>query len=234
LSLQDVFGDIRNASILDCDRDFTTTMQELVQAILTGITAFTATNLDDLVVLMLFFARTDERFRPQQIIAGQYCGFLVLVLASLPGFLGGYVVPKPWLGLLGVLPIAIGLSELRSPDDDEVSVQTISDESIEARSPFRFDFTRFLQPQIYQVAAVTVANGGDNIGIYVPLFANSSLTSLGIILVVFSIAIGIWCMLAYALARHPAIARTLTHYGHRVVPFVLIGLGIYILLESQL
>ncbi len=36
-----------------------------------------------------------------------------------------------------------------------------------------------LNPQTYKVAAVTVANGGDNIGIYVPLFASSDLTSLG-------------------------------------------------------
>jgi cadmium resistance transport/sequestration family protein len=209
-------------------------MPELVHAIFAGIAAFAATNFDDLVVLMLFFARTNDRFRPQQIIVGQYCGFWVLILASLPGFLGGYVVPKPWLGLLGILPITIGFSALRSQDTDEIPVQTVSDEYIENRSASRFRLTRFIQPQIYQVAAVTVANGGDNIGIYVPLFANSSLASLGIILVVFSIAIGIWCTLAYALARHPAIARTLTLYGHRIVPFVLIGLGLYILLESHI
>lgn len=208
-------------------------MSELINATLTGMTAFAATNIDDIVILMLFFAQVNDRLRPQHIIVGQYCGLGVFILASLPGFLGGYIVPKPWLGLLGLLPIAIGISHWVSPESDDDSVQTVSDEWLEPPSDRRSHLTQIFQPQTYQVAAVTIANGGDNIGIYVPLFANSSLESLGIILVVFLGMVGIWCAMASALASHKAIAHILTRYGHRIVPFVLIGLGIYILLESQ-
>ncbi|WP_315889766.1 cadmium resistance transporter [Kovacikia minuta] len=77
-----------------------------------------------------------------------------------------------------------------------------------------------------------MANGGDNIGIYIPLFANSSLRELIVILGVFLIMIGIWCAIADQLTQHPLLSQALTCYGHRLVPFILIGLGIFIFIDS--
>jgi cadmium resistance protein CadD (predicted permease) len=82
------------------------------------------------------------------------------------------------------------------------------------------------------VASVTFANGGDNIGIYTPLFASSNLMRLLIFLVVFYLLLGVWCVVSYFLTRQPLVAEVLTRYGHLIVPFVLIALGIYILIES--
>jgi cadmium resistance protein CadD (predicted permease) len=85
---------------------------------------------------------------------------------------------------------------------------------------------------VTSVAAVTFANGGDNIGIYTPLFASSDLVRLLIVLVVFYALLGVWCYVGYVVTRHPAVAHVLTRYGHLIVPFILIGLGIYIILDS--
>jgi cadmium resistance transport/sequestration family protein len=191
-----------------------------------------ATNLDDLVILMLFFAQTNAVFRPKHIMVGQYLGFGALILASLPGFFGGLMVPKPWIGLLGLLPIAIGLYQLIH-QEDENEVQTIANEfQSKIKLPI-LSALGLLAPQSYQVAAVTIANGGDNIGIYVPLFAASSAAILGVILSVFLVMVGVWCYGAYQLARHPIVTRVLTQYGAAIVPFVLIGLGIFILIDSE-
>jgi cadmium resistance transport/sequestration family protein len=201
-------------------------MNELVTAISTGITAFTATNLDDLLILLLFFSQVNAAFQRRHIVAGQYLGFAALVFASLPGFFGSLIFPPDWIGMLGLLPIAIGLSRLLNPetDDGEVEAELEQSESSFLRS--------FLSPQTYSVAAVTVANGGDNIGIYVPLFANNTLESLVVILGVFFALVGVWCYAAYRLIQMRAIADTLTRYGNQLVPFVLIGLGIAILVKS--
>ena len=43
--------------------------------------------------------------------------------------------------------------------------------------------------------------------------------------------VGVWCIIAYQLTRQPTIARILSRYGHAVVPFVLIGLGLFIMYE---
>ncbi|MBD2461871.1 cadmium resistance transporter [Oscillatoria sp. FACHB-1407] len=206
----------------------------ITQAVITGTTAFIATNIDDIVILMLFFAQVNTTFRPRHIIIGQYLGFAVLILASLPGFFGGLLIPREWIGLLGFLPIAIGLKQWFSPDDDD-AVKTVSDELMHPteKSSLSFNLAKVLAPQSYSVAAVTIANGGDNIGIYIPLFANSNLTVLGITLIVFFVLIAVWCAVAYRLAHFPAIAHVLTRHGHAIVPFVLIGLGIFILVESK-
>jgi len=86
---------------------------------------------------------------------------------------------------------------------------------------------------VLTVAAVTFANGGDNIGIYVPLFASSDLSALLLTLTTFAVLIAVWCVAAYYLGNHPAVKRIVDRYGHVLVPFVLIGLGIYIIVSSR-
>jgi cadmium resistance transport/sequestration family protein len=199
-----------------------------IQAAIAGSTAFIATNVDDILILMLFFSQTNSSFRRRHIVVGQYLGFIALVIASLPGFFGGLIIPRAWIGLLGFVPIAIGISHLINNQEDELEIQTVSDSDTIAKGLFVA-----IAPQTYKVAAVTFANGGDNIGIYVPLFASSNLANLAVICLTFLVLIGVWCYIAYRLTRHKAIAGVLTKYGERVVPFVLIGLGIFILLESE-
>jgi len=201
-------------------------MNELLTAISTGMTAFTATNLDDILILLLFFSQVNAVFRRRHIVFGQYLGFTALVLASLPGFFGRLIFPPDWIGMLGLLPIAIGLSRLLNPETDDSEAEAELEQS---ENSF---FTSFLSPQTYSVAAVTVANGGDNIGIYVPLFASNTLESLAVILAVFFGMVGVWCYAAYRLIQMRAIADTLTRYGNQLVPFVLIGLGMAILVKS--
>lgn len=201
-------------------------MSGLVTAIPTGLTAFCATNLDDILVLLLFFSQVNGSFRRQHIVVGQYLGFTTLVLASLPGFFGSLILPRPWIGLLGIVPIAIGIGRLLESNTEESEVETIEP----ANNPSLFNF---LSPHTYGVAAVTFANGGDNIGIYVPLFASSTWSSLLIIVGEFLLLVGIWCYAAYKLTETKAIAELLTRYGNNLIPFVLIALGVVILVDSQ-
>jgi cadmium resistance transport/sequestration family protein len=201
-------------------------MSGIVTTIPTGLTAFCATNLDDILVLLVLFSQVNNSFRRRHIVAGQYLGFTILVLASLPGFFGSLILPKPWIGLLGIVPIVIGISRLleEQTDDLEENETEIASES---------SGLSFLSPQTYGVAAVTFANGGDNIGIYVPLFANSTWSSLLVIVGEFFLLVGIWCYAAYKLTKTKAIADLITSYGNNLIPFVLIGLGFLILLDSQ-
>ena len=80
---------------------------------------------------------------------------------------------------------------------------------------------------------MTFSNGGDNIGIYTPLFAKySSVGEVVLIALIFLVMTAIWCIIAYSLVRHPIIAIRLDKTGHIIFPFVLIGLGIYILVSN--
>lgn len=208
-------------------------MTWIAAAIIAGVTSFAATNIDDIVISMLFFAQVNATFRPRHIVVGKYLGFTALIAASLPGFFGGLIVPKAIIGLLGLVPIAIGISHLVKTENDRDELQAVSGEfKCQSNSSAVSKLANLFNAQTLNVAAVTVANGGDNIGIYLPLFASNDLPSLALILAVFSVMVGVWSYVAYRLTRQRAIAKILTRYTQAIVPFVLIGLGIFILIES--
>ncbi len=200
-------------------------MSELLTPILTGITAFTATNLDDIVILTLFFSQVNATFRRWHIVAGQYLGFTALVLASLPGFFGGFIVPRPWIGLLGLVPIAIGISSLLNREEDE---------SVDSVNHSQCSGIPILNVQTHSVAAIAFANGSDNISIYVPLFANSDWESMLIIIGIFFVLVGVWCYAAYQIINQQAIASLINSYANQIVPFVLMAIGAFIVWESDL
>ncbi|MBD2499490.1 cadmium resistance transporter [Anabaena azotica] len=202
-------------------------MDDFISAISTGFAAFTATNLDDIVVLLLFFSQVNATFQKKHIVIGQYLGFTALVLASLPSFFGGRLFPEAWIGLLGTVPIAIGVNRLFNQEADEEEPPILTEQSHDSW------LSSLFSPQAYGVAAVTIANGGDNLSIYVPLFASSTGEDLGVILTVFFSLVAVWCYAAYRFTQVPALAKLFTRYGSYFVPFVLIGLGTYILIDSH-
>ncbi|NMG05666.1 cadmium resistance transporter [Brasilonema sp. UFV-L1] len=201
-------------------------MSTLITITSTGVAAFLITNLDDLVILTLLFAQVNTTFRHRQIVLGQYLGFTVLVTISLAGFFGSLILPSVWMDISGFLPIAIGLNRLVNLNEDNFNKHLATSSSLSV--PIR----GLLSPEIYSVAAVTVGIGGDNIGIYAPLFANIKLTSLLVILSVFFVLVAVLCYAAYLLAHQKAIAFIIKRYGNSLVPFILIGLGIYIALDN--
>ncbi|QLE49955.1 transporter [Nostoc sp. C057] len=203
-------------------------MNELVTAITTGAIAFIATNIDDIVILLLFFSQINTSLRPRHIVAGQFLGFTVLLILSLPGLFGGLVLSKNWIGLLGLLPMSIGISSLVNREEDSSKEVVATTEEAEAST-----ITSFFSPQAYSVAAVTLANGSDNISVYVPLFASSNLKSFVVIIGLFFLLLGIWCYGAYKLTHYRVIADILTRYINNFVPFILIGLGAFIVLKSE-
>src|SRR5215212_5820660 len=183
-------------------------MTEWGSTVWVSITSFTATNLDDLFLLMLFFGQRKHGFRAGHIVAGQFLGFTALVLVSLFGFLLHGRFPERWLGLLGLLPIVIGAWRLwrvtRPPEPDYTPKRPVSNVS--------------------SVAAVTIANGADNIVIYTPLFATMNQGATVCVLIVFACMLALWCCLGASLARFTGFHAGLNRYGHVLMPLVLIAL----------
>ncbi|MBD2360601.1 cadmium resistance transporter [Anabaena minutissima FACHB-250] len=203
-------------------------MSELVTTLLVGISAFIATNIDDIVILLLLFSQLSSSFRCRHIVAGQYLGFTVLIIASLPGLFGGLIIPPNWIGLLGLIPITMGISSLINREENEILeavVTTAEDQDANTTSVFN--------ASIYKVAAITIANGSDNISVYIPLFASSNTVDFIIITGLFFILIAIWCYLAYKLTYQAKIANILSQYSTYTLPFILIILGGIIILRTE-
>src|SRR5262249_52395094 len=87
---------------------------------------------------------------------------------------------------------------------------------------------------VLAVTVVTVANGGDNIGIYTPVFATSTSTStnIGIFIVVFMLMVAGWLLFAHWLVHHPSLGAPIRRYAHLLVPFVLIAIGFFVLYDG--
>jgi cadmium resistance protein CadD (predicted permease) len=188
-----------------------------------AIAAFAATDIDDLFLLMMFFS---SRIYPaRQVVIGQHLGIGALVSVSIIGSLIALVIPTYIIGLLGMVPIAIGIKELIDTKKDESpSMQTIK------RKRKNRSYLAFLT-----VAAVTISNGGDNIGVYVPLFSKySTAGQITMVTAIFITMTAVWCIIAYYLVNHPLLASRVRRIGNIIMPFALIGLGIYILIDSFL
>jgi cadmium resistance protein CadD (predicted permease) len=211
-------------------------LTDLVSLIAIGVSAFVATNIDDIFVLMMFFSSSysSSMASPvRQIVLGQYIGIGLLIAISALGSLISLVVPPYIIGLLGIVPIAIGTRRLVQIiiKRDKTSAPPSMDAAKESNNRKRNkQYLPFLA-----VAAVTFSNGGDNIGVYTPMFAQyNSVSQVTTLIVVFMLMTAVWCIAAYYLVNHPLVASRIRRIGHVVMPFVLIGLGIYILAQAFL
>lgn len=183
-----------------------------------GALSFAATDIDDLLLLTALFA--NARLRRANVVAGQFLGIAVLFVACAIAASVSLLIPPWWTALLGLIPLFMGLRGLvrlaRGQDDDDDD-----DEAEKAKS-----LSGGLQ--VFSVAAITVANGGDNVGVYIPLFAKD-FHAVPVYALAFFLMTGVWCLLSYSFVRNPWFGRHVERYGEAALPFVLVGIGLYIL-----
>ncbi|MBC6605615.1 cadmium resistance transporter [Hymenobacter sp. BT188] len=182
-----------------------------------ALVTFAVTNVDDLLLLSLFFS--NPRYPVRSVVVGQFLGVAFLVGVSLVGLVLGTFVNQQWIGLLGLVPIFIGLRaawRLQSASVPETTQQEVSTGS-----------------SVLQVSAITIANGADNVSVYVPLFATLPVVTVGLYCGVFAAMVGVWCIVSYYLVQHPGLSKVLACYGHLVLPFFLMALGCWILFETK-
>ena len=179
-----------------------------------AITVFVLTNIDDLLLLAAFFA--DGRLRPAAIVGGQLLGIGALVAASWIAALSALVIPSAWIALLGLAPLALGIRLLWTPARD-AAADTAQRDVVDAR-----------HSQLVSVAAVTIANGGDNLGVYIPLFA-ADVRLIPLYAAIFGALTLVLCGVGRLIVDAPIVGSRLRRYGRLALPFVLIALGLWIM-----
>ncbi|MEV4637287.1 cadmium resistance transporter [Actinoplanes sp. NPDC049548] len=187
------------------------------EIVLAAAGIFAGTNVDDIIVLTVLFlaARATGRPRPWQIWAGQYAGIAVLVAVSALAALGLTIVPDPWTGLLGLVPIALGVRGLVAAGrSDDGAPETVA------------------AGNAFAVAGVTVANGADNIAVYTPVFRTLGIGGSVVTVVVFAALVAVWCAAAAWLGSHRQVIAVAERYGHWLVPLVFVAIGLVIVIES--
>ncbi len=193
-------------------------MTDLLGTVAAAGGVFAGTNVDDLIVLTVLFlaARASGRPKVWQVWAGQYGGIAALVLVSGLGALGLTLIPDRWVGLLGLVPLGLGVRGLiaaaRRADDD-------------GESPV-------VAGNAFAVAGVTIANGADNIAVYTPMFRTIGVSGTAVTVAVFAVLVAVWCLASSWLGSHRRVIAVIERHGHWLVPLVFITIGLVILIES--
>ena len=194
----------------------------MVQNVVTSIILYSGTAVDLLIILMLFFAKRKSRKDIINIYLGQFLGSVSLIFLSLLfAFVLNYIPSKEILGLLGLIPIFLGLKVLLLGDSDGEAI---------AKDGLRKDNKNL----IFLVAMITFAScGADNIGVFVPYFITLNLANLIVTLLTFLVMIYLLVFSAQKLAQVPSVGETLEKYSRWFIASVYLGLGIYILIENN-
>ena len=188
----------------------------MIAIVLSAVVAYAATNIDDILLLTVLLAGASEKRNKTAIVIGQYLGIFLLFAVSIIGALGARILPTEYVGLLGIVPILLGLRALIFFEKDEESGR--KKENI----------------GIFGMALLAVANGADNLGVYIPLFSGFEIFDFIITAAVFAIMTGVWCALGCFIGAVPPVQEKIGKYKRILVPLVLIVLGVWILIENYL
>ena len=194
----------------------------MLETVAVGIMLFASTNIDDIFLTMAFFA--DPRLDRRAVVAGKFLGIGAIVAVSAAAAACAMAVPPEWVALLGLAPLGLGLHRLwsawRAP-----SGETEADDGVPAAAGS-------LVAQACSVAGVTAANGGDNLGVYVPVFTEQ-FQAIPVFAVIFAVMTGLWCIGGNLLVNHRLIAATMRRLAGKLLPWVLIVLGLCILAGAR-
>ncbi|MCG7297038.1 cadmium resistance transporter [Corynebacterium afermentans] len=174
------------------------------------------------IVLSLFFARgAGQSGTTARILAGQYLGFAGILVAAILVTIGaGAFLPPAAIPYFGLIPLGIGLwaawQAWRGDDDDDDDEAKVAGKKV----------------GVWTVAGVTFTNGGDNIGVYTPVFLSVEPLAVVAYCVSFLALVAVLVALAKFVATRPPIAEVLERWEDILFPIVLIGLGIVILVSG--
>jgi len=191
-------------------------VSSLPASIAAAVVLFAGTNVDDIVMLALLGSASRATGRPRRwaIWAGQFAGFAVITGVSVAAGRGLDLIPAHWLWLLALIPLTLGvvtlIAAIRAARAGERSAPPAPGGAL-------------------GVAALTITNGADNLAAYTPFFATDDAGRIAVTLVVFAIGVGLWCAVGWWLSGHKATTALVQRYGHWILPFAFILIGLYVL-----
>jgi cadmium resistance protein CadD (predicted permease) len=201
-------------------------MNGLMSAVGVAVAVYASTNIDNLLVLSLFFA--DRQLRPRSIVVGSFLGAAVVAALSVIVGVGARALPAGYVSILGVLPLALGLQRLHSLWTQRGVKETGAGADAEGASRRSAMAGRTAYAQTLAVAGVGIANSGDNLAAYVALFARSPEAIPGYLLV-FLILTALWCSAGYWFSSNRMMGEAVRRVGRLAFPFVMLALAAWIL-----
>lgn len=194
-------------------------MLDVAIVVVVAAGAFMATNLDNLVLMIGLFGRYSDR--RHEVLFGYLAGMLIIAAVTFyVGKLAGSA-PVQYLGLLGVVPVLIGLTEI---------VRLFRNKGV-VHDP--------VVPGAGSTAVVAtllaqLGNSTDTIITYSVLFSDANDLADYLVLLSFAGMASLLALVAYLALRHPWLSRPVQLYGHYITPLILITVGMFVLSNTAL
>lgn len=184
----------------------------MTTSIVTSVIAYISTNIDDIFVVMLLLAQAGG-MQKHKLIAGHFLGVALLTAISMLGAMGLQNLPLKYVGILGLVPIGLGIRAWFHRNEAETEAKAVG---------------------LLGMTAITLGNGADNIGVYLPLFTGFSGVERAVAVAIFAVMTALWVWLAHSMAAFPKVKAVIGKYKRILIPIVFVLLGVYILFDSGL
>lgn len=194
-------------------------MFDMALAVAVVASAFVATNLDNLMLLIALLSRYSDQ---QTAVAAGYLASMLLIggLAWAVGKLATSV-PLQYLGLLGIVPVLIGIVGVVKL----FRRQGVSNDPAIAGA----GSTAMLAAGLTQLS-----NGTDTVVTFSILLADGNDVADELIVLSFILMTALFAIAARQAQRHPWLSRPIQLYGHYITPLIMISVGLYVLSNTGL
>lgn len=174
-----------------------------------------------MLVLILLFAHAKNKDQVRQVYVGQQFGMTFIIIMAILAVYGisSFFTGK-WTGLIGFLPIIMGIMELVEGDEDGESQEVLQKSAIFSNLTLR-------------VALIAIVGGAEELAIFIPYFSSLESQALLLALITSVIMVPIWCAICHRLSSMKNVYRLLKRYERIIIPVVFIGIGLKVLIESD-
>ena len=150
---------------------------------------------------------------------------MILAVTIVLSAISGLVIPQEYLRFLGLIPLALGIKAAIGEIRERLSAEEDDDED-EGEAQLKGK-----KVSVGAVALVTMANGGDEVAAYLPVFALSTWWQIALFCAVFLALAGVLLALARFITGRMGLAEVLERFEAIIFPSVLILLGVLILAD---
>ena len=193
---------------------------EVVTLVGLVISGFVATSMDNLLILVVLLGANTQR--RSAVLVGFIVSSVLVICVSVLGVAIGSLIGANLIGYLGLVPLALGLQMLYvawkgGPRDAE------DVDSLSKQSETGIWFSTFV---------LMFSNSGDSIAVFLPLLAESGRAALSVIICGYLVMALLWAGLSYLISGQRSFAQRIEHRAEKIVPWIMIGVGAYILLDT--
>ncbi|MBE9539846.1 MAG: cadmium resistance transporter [Proteobacteria bacterium] len=198
--------------------EFSNTEVITLLSLVTG--SFVATNMDNLLILVVLLGANSRR--RSAVLLGFICSCIAVICVAALGVAVGSMLGAGLIGYLGVIPLALGCHMLYKSWAGHHG----EDEALNAPS-------NSTEPKIWlSTFVLMLSNSGDSIAVFLPLLAESGRAAILVIVCSYLAMAVLWAGLSYMISGQRELARRIEHRAEKIVPWIMIGVGIYILMDT--